>query len=101
MLLNPPRRGVEGILYILTLILRHQVIGVLPLLGTTYTVIYLPAPCPLRVAPHDFGRSAELIEKGYAIASAFLRQLHVEGGGIYGHPHVHAPGDGVLIVPAT
>jgi hypothetical protein len=89
MLPDPPRHGVEGVLYVLTLMLRHQVLGVLPLLGPGYTVIYLPAPCPLRVAPHDFSRSAELIDQGHAMARAFLEELHVERGGIYGHPHFH------------
>lgn len=79
----------EGILYVLTLMLRHQVLGVLPLLGPGYTVIYLPAPCPLPVAPHDFSRGAELIDQGYAMATAFLKTLRVERGGVYGHPHVH------------
>lgn len=76
-------------LYVLTLMLRHQVLGVLPLLGPGYTVVYLPAPCPLPVAPHDFSRSAELIDQGYEIARVFLAALHVDRGGIYGHPHVH------------
>jgi NTE family protein len=80
-------------LYVLTLMLRHQVLGVLPLLGPGYTVVYLPAPCPLPVAPHDFSRSAELIDEGYEIARAFLDGLQVERGGIYGHPHVHVDGD--------
>jgi hypothetical protein len=92
MLPDPPRHGVEGILYVLTLMLRHQVSGVLPLLGPGCTVIYLPAPCPLPVAPHDFGRSAELIDQGYALAKAFLESLQVQQGGIYGHPHVHVDG---------
>lgn len=82
----------EGILYALTLMLRHQVIGVLPLLGPGYTVIYLPAPCPLPVAPHDFSRSAELIDQGYALARDFLARIEVQRGGIYGHPHVHVEG---------
>src|SRR5919198_5974461 len=92
MLPDPPRHGVEGILYVLTLMLRHQVLGVLPLLGPGYTIIYLPAPCPLPVAPHDFSRSAELIDHGYAMASVFLRDVRVGRGGIYGHPHIHLPG---------
>ncbi len=95
MLPDPPRHGLEGILYILTLMLRHQVLGVLPLLGPGYTVIYLPAPCPLAVAPHDFSRSAELIEKGHAMARTFLAGLRVERAGIYGHPHFHPEGEGV------
>jgi hypothetical protein len=94
MLADPPRHGVEGILYVLTLMLRHQVVGVLPLLGPGYTVVYLPAPCPLPVAPHDFSRGGELIDEGYEIATAFLKGLRPERGGIYGHPHVHVDGDG-------
>jgi hypothetical protein len=89
MLPDPPRHGVGGILYVLTLMLRHQALAVLPLLGPGCTVIYLPAPCPLPVAPHDFSRSAELIDEGHAIASAFLGGLRVVRGGIHGHPHFH------------
>jgi hypothetical protein len=94
MLPDPPRHGVEGILYVLTLMLRHQVLGVLPLLGPGYTIVYLPAPCPLPVAPHDFSRSAELIDEGYAMTRVFLQGLRVERGGIYGHPHIHPLGEG-------
>jgi hypothetical protein len=94
MLPDPPRHGVGGILYVLTLMLRHQVVGVLPLLGPGYTVVYLPAPCPLPVAPHDFSKGAELIDQGYEIARSFLAELQIERGGIYGHPHVHLDGEG-------
>ena len=79
-------------LYVLTLMLRHQVLGVLPLLGPGTTVIYLPAPCPLPVAPHDFSRGAELVDQGYALARDFLARIEVRRGGIYGHPHVHVDG---------
>jgi len=86
---------VEGILYVLTLMLRYQVLGVLPLLGPDYTVIYLPAPCPLPIAPHDFSRSAELIDLGHSMARSFLDGLQIQGAGIYGHPHFHPwGGDG-------
>jgi len=80
---------VEGILYVLTLMLRYQVLGVLPLLGPGYTVIYLPAPCPLPVAPHDFSKSAKLIDLGHSLARSFLDGLPIEGAGIYGYPHFH------------
>jgi hypothetical protein len=86
---------VEGILYVLTLMLRYQVLGVLPLLGPDYTVIYLPAPCPLPIAPHDFSRSAELIDLGRAMARSFLDGLQIQGAGIYGHPHFHPWGGDV------
>ncbi|MFL5247625.1 MAG: hypothetical protein ACJ79V_07345 [Myxococcales bacterium] len=93
-------------LYVLTLMLRHQSVGVLPLLlGGKHTVLYLPTPCPLPIAPHDFTRGAGLIEAGYATAKAFLEDLRLEGPGIYGHPHFHSaadlPGKAVAVQDAT
>ncbi len=74
--------------------LRHQAVGVLPLLlGLQHTVLYLPAPCPLPIAPHDFSKGAQLVEMGYATAKPFLDQLRIEGPGIYGHPHFHSAVD--------
>lgn len=78
--------------------LRHQAVGVLPLLlGLKHTVLYLPAPCPLPIAPHDFSKGAQLIELGYATAKPFLDERRNEGPGIYGHPHFH----GALDTPPT
>lgn len=93
-------------LYVLTLMLRHQSVGVLPLLlGAKHTVLYLPTPCPLPIAPHDFTRGAGLIEAGYATAKTFLDDLRLEGPGIYGHPHFHSaadvPGKAVAVQDAT
>jgi len=106
MLPNPPRRGLAGMLYVLTLMLRHQAVGVLPLLlDLKYTVLYLPVPCPLPVAPHDFSQGAHLIEKGYSTAKRFFQELRVEGPGVYGHPHFHSaadpPPDAVAVDDAT
>ena len=86
MLPNPPRRGLEGILYVLPL-----------LLGLKHTVLYLPTPCPLPVAPHDFSKGEQLVACGYATAKPFLDELHVGGPGIYGHPHFHTAAN----TPAT
>jgi len=93
-------------LYVLTLMLRHQSVGVLPLLlGYKHTVLYLPTPCPLPIAPHDFTQGARLIESGYATAKVFLEDLRLEGPGIYGHPHFHSaadvPGKAVAVQDAT
>src|SRR3954468_21366463 len=106
MLRDPPRRGLAGMLYVLTLMLRHQAVGVLPLLlGYKHTVIYLPTPCPLPIAPHDFSQGAKLVESGYATARGFLEGLRLEGPGIYGHPHFHSaadiPGRAVAVDEAT
>ena len=85
-------------LYVLTLMLRHQAVGVLPLLlGYRHTVLYLPTPCPLPIAPHDFSQGAHLVEAGYVRAKAFLEGLSLDGPGIYGHPHFHS----ALNVPRT
>jgi NTE family protein len=94
------------LLYVLTLMLRHQSVGVLPLLlGYKHTVLYLPTPCPLPIAPHDFTQGARLVESGYATAKAFLEELRLEGPGIYGHPHFHSaadvPGKAVAVQDAT
>jgi NTE family protein len=98
MLPDPPRRGLAGILYVLTLMLRHQAVGVLPLLlGLKHTVLYLPAPCPLPIAPHDFSQGARLVQMGHAAAKPFLDEVRIEGPGIYGHPHFHSAAD----VPPT
>src|SRR5512140_3062933 len=79
---DPPRRGLAGILYVLTLMLRHQAVGVLPLLlGLKHTVLYLPAPCPLPIAPHDFSQGARLVEMGHAAAKPFLDGGHRGGWG--------------------
>lgn len=92
----------EGLLYVLTLMLRHQALGILPLLGAGTTVVYLPAPCPLPVAPHDFSRSEALIAQGHALAHAFLAGgLDVVAGGIVGHPHFHGLGDALPLPAAT
>ena len=94
MLPDPPRRGLAGILYVLTLMLRHQSVGVLPLLlGLKHTVLYLPLPCPLPIAPHDFSQGTRLVQMGYAEAKPFLDEVRIEGPGIYGHPHFHSAAD--------
>jgi len=83
---------------VLALMLRHQSVGVLPLLlDRKHTVLYLPAPCPLPVAPHDFSKGTQMVEMGYAAAKPFLEGLRLEGPGIYGHPHFHSAAD----VPPT
>jgi len=106
MLPDPPRRGLAGMLYVFDVDAAAPGVGVLPLLlGYRHTVLYLPTPCPLPIAPHDFSRGADLIESGYATAKAFLENLRLEGPGIYGHPHFHSaadvPGRAVAVDEAT
>jgi hypothetical protein len=89
MLPDPPRRGVGGLLYALSLMIRHQAFGILPILGPSHLILYLPAPCPLPVAPHDFSRGDELVRLGFHTAKPFFEELSVTGLGVYGCPHFH------------
>jgi hypothetical protein len=64
------------------------------------SVVTTPAPCPLPIAPHDFSRTAELIDLGHSMARPFLDGLQIQGTGIYGHPHFH-PWSGEVSVSIT
>lgn len=76
-------------LHIVTLMIRHQSHGALYFLADDCQIVYIPPPCPVEVAPHEFHRTGELIEAGYRHATDFLRDLRLDGPGVYGHPHFH------------
>lgn len=86
---SPPRGLIPGLLHTLTLTLRNQVHVALPRIAETCVVAYLPAPCPLSVAPHDFTRTDELIGAGNALARQFLSGFAIAQTGVFGHPHFH------------
>jgi NTE family protein len=88
-----PHGVVPNVVHLLNLMLRHQAVAALSLLGARCPVLYLPSPCPLGVAPHDFTRARTLIAAGYAAASRYLARMRVHGPGVYGHPHFHASSD--------
>lgn len=88
-LTSPPRGIVSSVLHAMTLTLRNQVAGVLPALARERSIVYLPAPCPLAVSPHDFSSTSMLIRAGYDLAAAALGSLDVRGPGVHGHPHFH------------
>ena len=85
----PPPGMVPSLLQALTLALRTQVQLLLPGLARDHTVLYLPAPCPLVTAPHDFSGTEALLSAGYELARDFLQACTVDGPGIWGHPHIH------------
>jgi NTE family protein len=76
-------------LHIVTLMIRHQSHGALHFLADDSPIVYIPPPCPVDVAPHEFDRTDDLIEAGYHRAVEFLRGLTIDGPGVYGHPHFH------------
>lgn len=88
-LTEPPRGIIAGIVHAMTLTLRNQSYGVLPRLAHDHTIIYLPVPCPLATAPHDFSHARELIAAGYKLTGEFLSRYKAGAPGVYGHPHFH------------
>jgi NTE family protein len=84
-----PKGPKEKALHFITLMLHRQSFGLLSVLNQNFTVIYLPAPCPLDVPAHDFSQGSRLIQAGFESAHSFLSELSVQGTGIYGNPHVH------------
>jgi NTE family protein len=88
-----PHGLIPNVVHLLNLVLRHQALAALSLLGARCPVLYLPSPCPLGVAPHDFTQAARLIEGGYESTAGYLATLRVHGPGVYGHPHFHVSGE--------
>jgi NTE family protein len=84
-----PKGPKEKALHFITLMLHRQSFGLLSLLNQNFTVIYLPAPCPLDVPAYDFSQGSRLISAGFESAHSFLAELSFTGPGTYGNPHVH------------
>jgi NTE family protein len=79
----------QQVLHTMSLALRYQILNVLPEIQSKHAIAYLPAPCPLRIGPHDFSKSQELIQIGYTLAREFLDTNQVPTTGIVGYPHIH------------
>jgi len=84
-----PKGPLERAIHFITLMLHRQSFGLLSMLDRSFTVIYLPAPCPLDVPAYDFSQGSRLIQAGFESAHSFLAELSFSGRGIYGNPHVH------------
>lgn len=50
------------------------------------TVLYLPGPWPISSPPYAFERAGELAAASYAMSAAYLRNLRLDGPGVYGLP---------------
>ena len=87
-----PRGLIPNVVHAASLVLRSQSTAALRAGGSRATVLYLPSPCPLGVAPWDFTRWAFLIEQGHRCSARFLAALHDVGPGVHGHPHLHEGG---------
>ncbi len=84
-----PKGPLERAIHFITLMLHRQSFGLLSMLDRSFTVIYLPAPCPLDVPAYDFSQGSRLISAGFESARGFLSELSIQRPGIYGNPHLH------------
>ena len=88
---RPPTTTLGELLYAFQVAMRHHAELTLRLLRPTTSVLYLPIPCPLELAHHDFGGAQRLIDPAYEAALDFLTRLGEPTPGIHGHPHHHPP----------
>lgn len=87
----PPRTMPEVLMYTAMISMRNQAVLEAPLAAAQVPVVYLPGPAPVRVNPLDFQRTEELTAQAYEAASGYLRDLAVDGPGLYGGPGLIEP----------
>lgn len=87
---GPPEGSLGQLLHAFQIAMRHHVHLGLRLVSPQTTVIFLPSPCPLALAHHDFSGAHALIDPAHEIAREFLAGLGAVSPGVHGHPHVHA-----------
>ncbi len=84
--LPPPESLAETVLFTAMVTMRSQSMLTAPVVAAHIPVVYLPGPTACRCSPFKFASTALLIEEAYEAAISFLRNLHVDGPGLYGSP---------------
>jgi NTE family protein len=84
--LPPPQSFAETLLYTAMVTMRAQTNLVAPLVAEHIPVIYLPGPVACRCSPFKFDSTDLLIEEAYEAALSFLKEVRVDGPGLYGSP---------------
>lgn len=74
-LLAPPKGAIPSMLHSASFLVTSRLIVEMRHVEDRARFVVLPAPCPLRVAPHDFNQAAELIAGSYQTATTFLDGL--------------------------
>ena len=87
---RPPRSALGMALHALSLLTHRRLIADIELHRHDARLIVLPPPCPLSIAPVDFGHAAELIERSTHDARAFLEDGGAERPPIRMRMHRHA-----------
>jgi NTE family protein len=85
-LLPPPDSLAETLLYTAMVSIRSQAVLEAPVVADLVPVVYLPGPAACRCSPFNFHSTQLLIEGAYEATRSFLRDLKVDGPGLYGSP---------------
>lgn len=70
-----PRGAVPLLMQSMSFLITRRLVVEVDHLQDRVNLIVLPPPCPLNVAPHDFGQAAMLIASSYSTAGTFLDGL--------------------------
>ena len=85
-LLPPPDSLAETLLYTAMVSIRSQAVLEAPFVAADVPVVYLPGPAACRCSPFSFNSTGLLIEGAYEASRSFLRDVKVDGPGLYGSP---------------
>ena len=84
-----PEKIGDVLQFVLLVVSRQQAALELPAAAALVPVVYLPGPKLRKMNPLDFSKTAPLLDGARKLSAAFLRDLHVDGPGLYGS--LHAP----------
>ena len=85
-LLPPPESLAETVLFTAMVTMRSQALLEAPFVAAQIPVVYLPGPVACRCSPFNFNFTESLIEGAYEAARSFLKDIHIDGPGLYGSP---------------
>ncbi|MBB4685184.1 patatin-like phospholipase family protein [Amycolatopsis jiangsuensis] len=86
-----PRTFAEVMMFTAMISMRNQAVLEAPPAAREAPVVYLPGPAPVRVSPLDFSHTDELARQAREAAREYLKELAVDGPGLYGAPGLVMP----------
>ncbi|WP_116206873.1 patatin-like phospholipase family protein [Amycolatopsis circi] len=86
-----PRTFAEVMMFTAMISMRNQAVLEAPVAARQAPVVYLPGPAPVQVSPLDFSRTDDLASQAYHAARDHLKELTVDGPGLYGAPGLLRP----------
>jgi NTE family protein len=81
-----PESFAETLLFTAMASMRFQAALEAPRVAERIPVVYLPGPAACRCSPFNFDSTDVLIEEAYEAALSFLKNLKIDGTGLYGSP---------------